>query len=72
MRSGQTGANTSRVNYEDSWQPNDPYAEDDGPSEFGWGDGLTPVHLRHAPPSEGGMYKGQSPPSGPQIGVSRG
>lgn len=71
MSSGQTGANTSRPNTDDNWQPNDPYADDDEPSEFGWGAGLTPRHLRGAPPSEGGMYSGQSPPSGPQIGVSR-
>lgn len=70
MSSGQTGANTSRVNYRDDWQPSDPYAEA-GQSEFSWGEGLEPRHLRGAPPSEGGRYRGTSPPSGPQIGVSR-
>jgi hypothetical protein len=70
MSSGQSGANTSRSNYGDDWQPNDPYA-DDGASEFSWGDGLTPRHLRTTPPSEGGVYQGTSPPSGPQEGVSR-
>jgi hypothetical protein len=70
MSSSQTGANTSRPNYGDDWQPSDPYS-DDGASEFSWGDGLTPEVLAPAPSADGGRYHGQSPPSGPQIGVSR-
>jgi hypothetical protein len=70
MPSNGSGANTSLPNYDDTWQPQDPYA-DDGASEFSWGDGLVPRGLENAPPSEGGMYKGTSPPSDPQVGVSR-
>jgi hypothetical protein len=70
MPSNQSGVNTSRVSYDDNWQPNDPHA-DDGASEFCWGDGLVPRGLESAPPADGGMYRGQSPPSGPQVGVSR-
>jgi hypothetical protein len=66
----RSGVNSSRVNYEDNWQPLDPYA-DDGPSEMSWGDGLVPRGLENAPPSAGGMYKGQSPPSKGHISVSR-
>lgn len=70
MSSSRSGANTSGPNIGDTWQPLDPYA-DDGASEMSWGDGLTPQHLRSAPPSEGGRYRGTSPPSEPQVGVSR-
>jgi hypothetical protein len=70
MVSRRSGANTSGANCEDSWQPLDPHA-DDGASEFSWGDGLTPPGLESAPYADGGMYKGQSPPSENHIGVSR-
>jgi hypothetical protein len=70
MGSNQSGTNTSRVNYEDTWQPLDPNSHD-GASEFDWGPGQTPPGLENAPPSAGGMYRGQSPPNNPQIGVSR-
>lgn len=33
---------------------------DAGKSEFGWGAGLTPKGLEHAPPSEGGRYRGKA------------
>jgi len=39
-----------------------------GDSEFSWGDGLVPIGLEDAPPSEGGMYRGQSPPCEKRIG----
>ncbi|VDR37382.1 Uncharacterised protein [Tsukamurella paurometabola] len=32
------------------------------PSEFSWGPGLTPPELADAPPSQGGMYRGTTPP----------
>jgi hypothetical protein len=36
---------------------------DPNSTEFGWGEGLFPHHRRGAvPPSEGGRYKGTSPP----------
>jgi hypothetical protein len=69
VRPHRRRANTSRTNCEDSWQPLDPNA-DDGSSEFSWADGLTPKGLENAPPSDGGMYKGQSPPSENHIRVS--
>jgi hypothetical protein len=70
MPSNRSGTNISGTNNNDDWQPHDPYA-DDSSSEFSWGDGLTPKGLENAPPSEGGRYRGTSPPSGPQVGVSR-
>lgn len=44
---------------------------DTGSSEYSWGDGLEPPHLRDAPVSEGGRYTGLSPDCPNQIGVSR-
>lgn len=70
MRSNRSGASTSRTNYEDTWQPLDPNAAD-GASEFSWGAGLVPKCLENVPPSEGGMYRGQSPPSENHVRVSR-
>lgn len=40
-------------------------------SEYGWGSGLVPPGLETASPSEGGMYRGTSPPCEPSLGVSR-
>lgn len=34
-------------------------------SELSHGAGLTPRHLRHAAPADGGMYAAKSPPMGP-------
>jgi hypothetical protein len=50
--------------------PLDPNAEPDA-SEMSWGPGLVPKGLENAPPSKGGMYRGQTPPCDPIIGVSR-
>ncbi|KZE98910.1 MAG: hypothetical protein WBD41_00500 [Rhodococcus sp. (in: high G+C Gram-positive bacteria)] len=36
--------------------------EDKGESEFGWGSGLTQPGLEAAPPSQGGRYRGKTPP----------
>jgi hypothetical protein len=43
--------------------PQDPHAshEQTGPSEFSWGSGLVPPGKEHAPPSEGGKYRGTTP-----------
>ncbi len=35
----------------------------DGPTEFSYGPGLVPPGKKHAPPNEGGMYRGRSPRS---------
>lgn len=40
-------------------------------SEFSWGPDLTPPGLEDAPPTEGGRYRGLTPPGAPQISVSR-
>jgi hypothetical protein len=40
----------------------DPEAGNPGPSEFSWGPGLVPPGKENAPPSRGGMYRGQCPP----------
>jgi hypothetical protein len=37
--------------------------------EFSWGPGLTPRGLEDAAPSEGGRYKGQSPPCELNVGI---
>ena len=44
---------------------------DTGASEFSWGDGLEPPHLRGAPVSDGGRYTGLTPDCPNQVGVSR-
>jgi hypothetical protein len=41
----------------------------DGWSEISWGSGLVPRGLEDAPPSEGGMYKGFTPPADLIIGT---
>jgi hypothetical protein len=46
-------------------------ARDNGASEFSWGAGLDCPGFEHAPPSEGGRYKGQSPPTDLVVGVGR-
>ncbi|KBR64455.1 hypothetical protein X425_01084 [Mycobacterium avium XTB13-223] len=40
-------------------------------SEFSWGPGLTPQALEQAAPSEGGRYRGTSPPNLAQVNISR-
>jgi hypothetical protein len=45
--------------------------DDSEASEMSWGSGLVPKGLQHAPPSDGGMYSGRTPPCDPQVGVSR-
>lgn len=46
-----------------------------GKSEFGWGAGLTPKGVEHAPPSEGGRYRGKAAtlddPPEPRVGQLR-
>jgi hypothetical protein len=50
--------------------PLDPNAEPDA-SEFSWGAGLEPASVRGKPPSEGGTYRGTSPPCSKVTEVSR-
>ena len=38
-------------------------------SEYSWGPNLVPPGKEHAPPAQGGMYKGQTPPCEPNVGV---
>lgn len=40
----------------------DPFEDCGGPSEFSWGPGPVPRGKEHAPPSEGGVYRGKCPP----------
>ncbi|MDV7246757.1 MULTISPECIES: hypothetical protein [Rhodococcus] len=40
------------------------------PGEFGWGPGLTPPGLEEAPPSEGGRYRGKTPPMTDDSGLT--
>jgi hypothetical protein len=70
MRNNTSGANPSGMNDTDIRYPLDPNAEPDA-SEFSWGSGLEPKSLRGKPVAEGAMYRGQSPPCDPIIGVSR-
>lgn len=37
--------------------------------EYGWGPGLTPPGLENAPLSEGGRYRGKTPPMGDPAGL---
>lgn len=41
-------------------------------TELSWGNGLVPPDLENTPPSEGGRYKGVSPPQPPTVQISRG
>jgi hypothetical protein len=50
--------------------PLDPNAEPDA-TEFSWADGIEPPLVRGKPPSEGGRYRGTTPPCDPIIGVGR-
>lgn len=67
-----TGANTSGVG-DSQLARNLAYldGDDSGPSEFSWGEGLEPPPVRGATVSEGGGYRGQSPPCEQHIRVSR-
>ena len=69
MTSNTSGANTHGIGDSGIRYPLDPNAEPDA-SEFSWGAGLEPESVRGRPPSEGGRYKGQSPPCEPNVGVS--
>lgn len=40
-------------------------------SEFSWGSDLEPKKLKGAPPSEGGRYRGTSPPCEKRANLSR-
>lgn len=40
------------------------------PGEFDWGPGLTPPGLEDAPPSEGGRYRGKTPPMTGDSGLT--
>lgn len=42
-----------------------------GKPEFSWGEGLTPAGCEHAPPNQGGRYRGKTPPNGPNVGLAR-
>jgi hypothetical protein len=44
----------------------------DRESEFSHGRGLVPPHLEDAPPSEGGRYRGRTPPAEPKVKLARG
>jgi hypothetical protein len=65
-----TGANTSGIGGSDQLARNLAYLEGDDSEagEFSWGPGLTPKGLKHAPVSEGGRYRGTSPPCEKRIG----
>jgi hypothetical protein len=65
-----SGANTFGAGEPDIRYPLDPNAEPDA-SEFSWGEGLEPKSVRGKTVAEGAMYRGQSPPCDPIIGVSR-
>lgn len=67
----KTGTNTSHLGEYAPRPPLDMDELDSEASEYSWGSGLTPKELESAPPSEGGRYRGTTPPYGPQIGVSR-
>lgn len=41
-------------------------------SEFGWGEGLDPPGVEGSPPSQGGRYRGTSPPCDYNIGTMPG
>ena len=40
----------------------DPEISNPGPSEMSWGRGMVAPGKEHAPPSEGGVYRGTCPP----------
>lgn len=65
----RTGSNASSLG-DRAPRPFDPDTVD-GSSEYGWGPGLVPKGLENAPPSEGGLYSGLTPPCGPHVRVSR-
>lgn len=65
-----TGANTSGLG-SNAREPLDPYDMPNGAGEFSWGPGLEPPSVRGKPPSEGGRYRGTSPPCESNVRVSR-
>ena len=71
--SSSSGGNIAGVGYDHIHRPLDPNDSNDmdGAGEFSWGEGLEPIQVRGKPPSEGGRYRGTSPPCEPQIGVGR-
>jgi hypothetical protein len=71
MRS-ETGTNTNGLGYDDIRRPLDINELESEASEFSLGPGLVPKGLEHAPPSEGGRYRGQSPDCPPQVGSNTG
>lgn len=50
-------------------------SDDAGKSEYGWGGGLTPAGCEHAPPNQGGRYRGKAAtlddPPDPHVGQVR-
>lgn len=68
-----TGANTSGLGDNSQLARNLAFLErgETGDSEFSWGDGLEPRSVRGKPPSEGGRYRGTSPPCENRVNVSR-
>lgn len=65
-----SGANTFGVGEYDVRYPPDPNA-DAGASEFSWGAGLDVPGYQNKPPSDGGRYKGKSPPCERIVGIGR-
>lgn len=65
-----TGANTSGIGGGDQLARNLAFLENGqtGASEFSWADGLEPPSVRSKLPSEGGRYRGTSPPCETRIG----
>ncbi len=66
----RTGSRISGTGAHDG-RPLDMDELDSNASEYSWGPCLSPKSRENAPPSDGGMYSGLTPPCDPQIGVSR-
>lgn len=67
----RSGVNITRLGSDDIRRPLDMEQLDAEASEMSWGPGLVLKGFEFAPPSEGGMYSGLTPPCDPQIGVGR-
>ena len=70
---GSTGANTFGASDYNSPYPGYGFLErgEVGAGEFSYGPGLDVPGYENKPPSEGGHYKGTSPPAEPKVTVGR-